>query len=76
MCETCGCGLPSGVPVTVSSHDHHDPGDHDHHHHDHDHDDHSHHHHSHEPGAEERQTLDLRRAILEKNDRLAERNRH
>ena len=75
MCETCGCGLPSGVPVTVSSHDHHDPGDHDHHHHDHDHDDHSHHHHSHEPGAEERQTLDLRHAILEKNDRLAERNR-
>jgi hydrogenase nickel incorporation protein HypB len=61
--------------VTVSSHDHHGHGDHDHHHHDHDHDDHSHPHHSHEPGAEERQTLELRHAILEKNDRLAERNR-
>jgi hydrogenase nickel incorporation protein HypB len=58
--------------VTVSGHDH---GDHDHHHHDHDHDDHSHPHHSHEPASEERQTLDLRHAILEKNDRLAERNR-
>jgi hydrogenase nickel incorporation protein HypB len=62
--------------VTVSGHDHHDHGDHDHHHHDHDHDhDHSHHPHSHEPGAQERQTLELRHAILEKNDRLAERNR-
>ena len=72
MCEDCGCGLSAGAPVTVSGHD---QGDHDHHHHDHDHDDHSHHHHSHEPGAEERQTLELRHAILEKNDRLAERNR-
>jgi hydrogenase nickel incorporation protein HypB len=72
MCEDCGCGLSAGSPVTVSGHD---PGDHDHHHHDHGHGEHSHHHHSHEPGAEERQTLELRHAILEKNDRLAERNR-
>ncbi len=36
---------------------------------------HAHHQHAHEAGAEERQTLDLRHAILEKNDRLAERNR-
>ena len=75
MCEDCGCGLSAGIPVTVSGHDH---GDHDHPHHDHDHDhghDHPHHHHSSEPGAEERQTLELRHAILEKNDRLAERNR-
>ncbi len=75
MCEDCGCGLSAGSPVTVSGHDHPDHGDHDHHYHDHDHDDHSHHHNSHEPGAEERQTLELRHAILEKNDRLAERNR-
>ena len=75
MCEDCGCGLSAGVPVTVSGHDPHDPGDHNHHPHDHNHDDHSHPHHSHEPGAEERQTLELRHAILEKNDRLAERNR-
>ncbi len=72
MCEDCGCGLSAGASVTVSGHDQGDP---DHHHHDHDHDDHSHHPHSHEPGAEERQTLELRHAILEKNDRLAERNR-
>jgi hydrogenase nickel incorporation protein HypB len=70
MCEECGCGLPVEAPVTVSAHDH--PGHDEHHHHDHDH---PHHHHSHEHGAEECQTLDLRHAILEKNDRLAERNR-
>jgi hydrogenase nickel incorporation protein HypB len=69
--------LSGGIPVTVSSHDHHERGDNEPHHHrdpDDDHD-HSHHHHSSEAGAEERQTLELRRAILEKNDRLAERNR-
>jgi hydrogenase nickel incorporation protein HypB len=74
MCEECGCGLPAETPVTVSAHDHPDQGDHHHHPHDHGHD-HSHDHHSHEHGADERQTLDLRHAILEKNDRLAERNR-
>ena len=76
MCKECGCGLSAGEPVTISGHEHHDHGDHDHPHHDHDHgDDHSHHHHPHESAAEERRTLDLRHAILEKNDRLAERNR-
>src|ERR1017187_7929705 len=77
MCEDCGCGLIAGIPVTVSGHDHHDPDDHDHHHHDHEHGhEHPHDHpHSHEPGAAERQTLELRHAILEKTGRLAERNR-
>ncbi len=78
MCEDCGCGLPSGTPVTVSGPGHHGHGEqeHQHHSHDHDHDhDHPHHHHSSEPGAEERQTIELRHAILAKNDRLAERNR-
>jgi hydrogenase nickel incorporation protein HypB len=51
--------------VTVSGHEHHG----------HDHGDHEHPHHAHDPGAEKRQTLELRHAILEKNDRLAERNR-
>ncbi len=69
MCNECGCGLTAGASVTVSGHDHHDHGDHDHGH------DHSHPQHAHEAGAEERQTLELRHAILEKNDRLAERNR-
>jgi hydrogenase nickel incorporation protein HypB len=58
-------------------HEHsHGPGqDHDHHHeHEHEHG------HSHTPaepaqGSEARRTLEVRRAILEKNDRLAERNR-
>ena len=71
MCEDCGCGLTAGIPVTVSGHNHPDQGDQDHHHHDHEHGQ----EHSHEPGAAERQTLELRHAILEKNDRLAERNR-
>jgi hydrogenase nickel incorporation protein HypB len=83
MCEACGCGLPAGIPATVSGPGHHDHGEHDHPDHVHDHGhhghehshDHPHHHHPSEPGAAERQTLDLRHAILEKNDRLAERNR-
>ena len=65
----------------------HGPGSH-HHGHDHDHP-HSHahlhththahdeveHEHEHEAGVQERRTIDVRRAILDKNDRLAERNR-
>ena len=73
MCEECGCGLPTGTAATVSGHEHPGPGDHDHPHPDEP--AHSQHQHSHQPGAQERQTLKLRRAILEKNDRLAERNR-
>jgi len=90
MCEDCGCGLSAGIPVSISAHSHSAPGDHEHGHahghggHEHGHDhglEHEHvhehplHHHSREATAEERQTLDLRHAILEKNDRLAERNR-
>ncbi len=63
MCEDCGCGLSAGIPVTVSGHDDHGHDD-PHHHHGHDH-----------PHSRQHQTLELRRAILEKNDRLAERNR-
>lgn len=70
MCEDCGCGLSAGIPVTVSGHDHPDPGGHGHNHpHEHPRQ------HPSEPGAQERRTLELRHAILEKNDRLAERNR-
>ena len=83
MCTECGCGLPGDKPADVSNHSHdHDP-DHGHgHHHSHDHDPgHSHSHgqsgHQHEHAAqdEQRRTLEVRRAMLEKNDRLAERNR-
>jgi hydrogenase nickel incorporation protein HypB len=78
MCEDCGCGLTAGIPVTVSGHDHHDDAGHERPDHDHgeahDHG-HSHPEHSSDSGAAERHTVELRHAILEKNDRLAERNR-
>lgn len=71
MCKECGCGIVGDVNIggTLGSKI---PSLHKH---DHDHDRHgpSHAHHP-EPGLG-RQTLDLNRAILEKNDRLAERNR-
>jgi hydrogenase nickel incorporation protein HypB len=74
MCQDCGCGLPGENPVGISAHHH----DHDHSHgHDHPHDhDHPHSHtHSHGDAAGQHRVLEVRQAILEKNDRLAERNR-
>src|ERR1039458_8797699 len=63
-------------------HDHGHEHEHDHehgpgHHHDHEHDHpHAHpHSHTHEAEGEARRTVEVRRAILEKNDCLAERNR-
>jgi len=63
------------------AHEHpHGPGEHHGHPHTHSHS-HSHahgeteHDHEHEAGAETRRTLEVRQAILDKNDRLAERNR-
>src|SRR5208337_2988355 len=85
MCQDCGCGLPGVNPVGISAHHH----DHEHgqshghdHHHDHDHP-HSHthshgeagHDHSHGDAVGQHRVLEVRQAILEKNDRLAERNR-
>ena len=62
MCKECGCGLGGG-PVQIGGHSH----NHDHSHgHSHDH------HHSHAPTTF---TLDVNRSLMEKNDRLAERNR-
>ncbi len=71
---------------TRHAHDHHhaDGHHHDHEHgHDHDHSHHDHHHHDHAPqpaalaaaAGQHGVTVDLERAILDKNDRLAERNR-
>jgi hydrogenase nickel incorporation protein HypB len=84
MCTECGCGLPGKEPVKISGHTHdHDHGhshphqhDHDHpHSHDHDHD-HTHEHsHEHDAATAPVRTLELHRAILEKNNRVAERNR-
>jgi hydrogenase nickel incorporation protein HypB len=74
MCKECGCGLPGENPAGISAHHH----DHDHEHgHSHGHDHHHDHEHghSHEASIGEHRTLEVRRAILDKNDRLAERNR-
>jgi len=70
MCQECGCGL-GGDDVKIGGHSH----DHGHHHdHGHNHDyhhDHGQSGHSHDHG----QTISLNRSLLEKNERLAERNR-
>jgi hydrogenase nickel incorporation protein HypB len=66
MCKECGCGLGGDeVKIGGHSHDHNLPHDHGHSH-PHDHGGHSHQH---------GQTVSLNRSLLEKNDRLAERNR-
>src|ERR1039458_4647696 len=82
MCENCGCGLPGETPVGVSAHHHEHEHEHGHGHthahgpgHDHDHGHDHEHAHTHEPESEAHRTVEVRRAILEKNDRLAERNR-
>lgn len=68
MCKECGCGLGGGeVRIGGNAHGH----DHDHHHaHDHHHDHGYSHGHTPVPFK-----LDLNRSLMEKNDRLAERNR-
>ena len=64
MCQECGCGVGGG-DVKVGGHAH----EHGHGHQHHDHGQHGHAH-PHAP-----LTLDLNRSLMEKNDRLAERNR-
>lgn len=84
MCATCGC---SGTELVQHgdalghehSHDHAHGHEHEHEHshghkHDHEHGHEDEHEHEHSHGRE-RATLRLERAVLEKNDRLAERNR-
>jgi hydrogenase nickel incorporation protein HypB len=72
MCQDCGCGLPGENPVGISAHHH----DHEHgHDHGHGHDHHHDHDHSHGDTVGQHRVLEVRQAILEKNDRLAERNR-
>ena len=83
MCKDCGCGLPGdvaidGVPVgsepshpeglKTHSHDHDHTHGHDHvHGHDHEH--------PHPHPHEHHRTVTVEQGILDKNDRLAERNR-
>ncbi|MGA2802101.1 MAG: hydrogenase nickel incorporation protein HypB [Verrucomicrobiota bacterium] len=85
MCKECGCGLPGENPVGIDAHHHdHDHGHGHDHHHDHDHNHPHSHTHSHEEADHDHlhgtavgkhRILEVHRAILEKNDRLAERNR-
>ncbi len=83
MCKECGCGLPGENPVGIDAHHHDHEHGHGHdHRHDHDHP-HSHthsheeadHDHPHGTAVGKHRILEVHRAILEKNDRLAERNR-
>jgi hydrogenase nickel incorporation protein HypB len=79
MCKDCGCGLPGdvaidGVRVGAAGHDHSDDHQHPHDHshsysHGHDHD------HALPHTHDEHRTLQVEQGILQKNDRLAERNR-
>jgi len=87
VCKDCGCGLPGdvaidGVPVgsepshpeglKTHSHDHDRDHDHTHgHDHAHGHD----HEHPHPHPHEHHRTVTVEQGILDKNDRLAERNR-
>jgi hydrogenase nickel incorporation protein HypB len=72
MCQECGCGK-SGGNVKIGAHVHEPEHHHDHDHgHDHGHGDHGHGDHDQGHG---KQTVDLNRSLMEKNDRLAERNR-
>ena len=66
MCQECGCGSGGGdVKIGAHTHEH----EHDHHGHGHSHE---HHDHGHSHG---KQTLNLNRSLMEKNNLLAERNR-
>jgi hydrogenase nickel incorporation protein HypB len=80
---------PAGISAHSHEHEHEHPHDHPHphdhaqdhehghpHSHEHSHGGLSHSHpHEHEQGSEPRRTVELRQSVLEKNDRLAERNR-
>lgn len=75
MCVECGCGLPGApgeVQIHPPGHRHahpHDPGDHPHSHPEHPVT------HPPETGAATGRTVAVQRSLLEKNDRIAERNR-
>jgi len=72
MCQECGCGKGGG-DVKIGGHSHEQEYPHGHEHHEHAHEHHEHgHDHSHSHGVK---TLDINRSLMEKNDRLAERNR-
>ena len=70
MCKTCGCGGHDHDHVHPHDHDHGHVHDHDHEHgHVHDHD------HVHDHEHDEGRRVVLEQAVLDANDRIAERNR-
>lgn len=85
MCENCGCNQPTHFHVhamqerggngygLAHGHVHVDGHGHHHHHHDHAHD-HGHSHHGHGGNGATR-TVEVLQSLMDKNDRLAERNR-
>ncbi|HEY9649220.1 MAG TPA: hydrogenase nickel incorporation protein HypB, partial [Coleofasciculaceae cyanobacterium] len=66
MCKDCGCSVVREIGIHSDAHSHNHNHDHAHHH------DHDHHHEHHENGN---RTVAIAQSILDKNDRLAERNR-
>lgn len=62
MCQDCGCAATGEADVRIHTHHHHHGNGHHHHHHHHDSDN-------------RNRTVEVKQAILAKNDRLAERNR-
>jgi hydrogenase nickel incorporation protein HypB len=76
MCKDCGCSKVGEIGIHshagADEHEHHHPHEHAHAHaHEHEHE-HHHHHHSNGNGHK---TVEIVQSILDKNDRLAERNR-
>jgi hydrogenase nickel incorporation protein HypB len=67
MCKECGCGLGAEPASGSETHEHHG--------HDHGHDPSHHPEPAREAGTSATQTVAIQRSLLEKNDRLAERNR-
>lgn len=80
MCKDCGCSKVGEIGIHshagADEHDHHHPHEHEHAHaHDRAHDsEHAHEHHHHSNGNGHK-TVEIVQSILDKNDRLAERNR-
>ncbi|MCX8122492.1 MAG: hydrogenase nickel incorporation protein HypB [Oscillatoriaceae bacterium SKW80] len=74
MCKDCGCSVVGEIGIHSHNHEHHHHHEHEHEHHHHEHE-HEHHHHNHETSGNGSRMVAIAQSILDKNDRLAERNR-
>jgi hydrogenase nickel incorporation protein HypB len=80
MCKDCGCSKVGEIGIHshagAKEHEHHHPHEHAHAHaHEHEHDRANHPHHHHHSNGNGHKTVEIVQSILDKNDRLAERNR-